>query len=164
MWSRISSAIRKLARFSTQEERTRTLWRGITGELPHTFWQADQAGLLCVTDLGLMSTSTARTTPVHYMSATSANVLWEVRAGAEDDSGFHCGADVSLLSQFAGEEEVLFPPLTMLRVMPRSSSSADAAAIAATEASTGESFWEVHNEQLIDGKRFKRISVVPSFI
>ena len=33
--------------------------------------------------------------------------------------GFHCGADVSLLSQFGNEREVLFPPLTMLRAIRR---------------------------------------------
>ena len=38
---------------------------------------------------------------------------------AEDDAGFHVGADISFLSQFAAEKEYLFPPLTMLRVVER---------------------------------------------
>ena len=34
----------------------------------------------------------------------------------ESDTAFHCGADISLLSQFAAEEEVLFPPCCLLVV------------------------------------------------
>uniref|UniRef100_A0A6V2X9S2 Mono(ADP-ribosyl)transferase n=1 Tax=Emiliania huxleyi TaxID=2903 RepID=A0A6V2X9S2_EMIHU len=150
----ISSAIRKLARVSMPEERSRTLWRGIVGELPHTFWRADRAGLLCVTDLGLMSTSTGKDTPIKYMDGMGANVLWEIHADEEDDAGFHCGVDVSLLSQFAGEKEVLFPPLTMLQVMPKEG---------ATEGKDGEETWRVVSEE--DGaKRFKRIAVRPTFV
>ena len=36
-------------------------------------------------------------------------VLWEVRASAEDDVALHAGADVSLLSQFTTEKEVPCP-------------------------------------------------------
>jgi len=54
-------------------------------------------------------------TPVHYMRGAK-NVLWELETSAEDERGFHLGADVSLLSQFAKEAEELFPPLTMLSV------------------------------------------------
>ena len=43
-------------------------------------------------------------------------VLWEIRCSEETSDGFHCGADVSLLSQFPTEKEMLFPPLTMLQV------------------------------------------------
>ena len=43
-------------------------------------------------------------------------VLWEIRCSEETSDGFHCGADVSLLSQFPTEKEMLFPPLTMLKV------------------------------------------------
>ena len=42
----------------------------------------------------------------------SSNVLWEVQPSPESDAAFHYGADISLLSQFAEEAEVLFPPCT----------------------------------------------------
>jgi hypothetical protein len=63
------------------------------------------------------------------------NVLWQLEPKLESDTGYHRGA--SLLSQFAVEEEVLFPPFTMLSVLPRAipvpqpdplSAAADAAA------------------------------------
>ena len=39
------------------------------------------------------------------------------------------GADISFLSQFAGEDEVLFPPCTLMQVRPaRPSAGAEAAA------------------------------------
>ena len=47
-------------------------------------------------------------------------MLLELRQSVEDSAGLlHCGANVSLISQYAAEEEVLFPPMTMLRVVPR---------------------------------------------
>merc|ERR1712113_1125144 len=42
------------------------------------------------------------------------NVLWELCPEKPSDVAYHSGADVGMLSQFAQEEEVLFPPLTML--------------------------------------------------
>lgn len=53
-------------------------------------------------------------------SSGQPNVLLELQQSAEDSAGIlHCGANVSLLSQFAAEQEVMFPPMTMLRVVPR---------------------------------------------
>jgi hypothetical protein len=51
------------------------------------------------------------------MSKVDKNVLWEIRCSEETSEGFHCGADVSLLSQFPKEKEMLFPPPTMLKVL-----------------------------------------------
>ena len=42
--------------------------------------------------------------------------LWQPRE--QSDDAFHRGADISMLSQFKEEEEVLFPPCTMLEVIP----------------------------------------------
>ena len=56
---------------------------------------------------------------MHWLSCLVAwllAVLWEIRCSEETSDGFHCGADVSLLSQFPTEKEMLFPPLTMLKV------------------------------------------------
>lgn len=56
--------------------------------------------------------------PLHL--AGKPNVLLELQQSPLDSAGsLHCGANVSLLSQYAAEEEVLFPPMTMLRVLPR---------------------------------------------
>jgi hypothetical protein len=43
--------------------------------------------------------------------------LWEVHCSDETTEGFHSGADVSMLSQYPDEGEMLFPPLTMLKVV-----------------------------------------------
>ena len=67
-----------------------------------------------------MSTSLGEATPVHYMEGDGRpNLLFEIEAAAPDDTGYHCGAEVAMLSQFTGEREVLFPPLSLLRVRPR---------------------------------------------
>ena len=44
------------------------------------------------------------------------NVLWCLQPQMESDAAYHRGADVSLLSQFSGEQEVVFPPATMFAV------------------------------------------------
>ena len=61
-----------------------------------------------------MSTSRARQTPVDYMGEGS-NVLWALQPMRETDVGYHRGADVSMLSQFEAEKEILFPPLAFLK-------------------------------------------------
>mmetsp|Transcript_12883 Transcript_12883/g.25967 ORF Transcript_12883/g.25967 Transcript_12883/m.25967 type:complete len:105 (-) Transcript_12883:804-1118(-) len=66
--------------------------------------------MVCAVDMGFMSTSRNRDTPITYMAEGSDNVLWEIEPGEEDDSAYHCGADISRISQFAKEQEVLFPP------------------------------------------------------
>ena len=45
-----------------------------------------------------------RETPIRYMGA-GENVLWELQPAPQSDMAFHCGADISMLSQFAGEDE-----------------------------------------------------------
>ena len=37
--------------------------------------------------------------------------------GEESTTGYHYGANISMLSQFAAEREILFPPCTMLQVI-----------------------------------------------
>ena len=60
-------------------------------------------------------TSRNRVTPIKYMGG-DANVLWEIEPREESDTAYHCGANISMLSQFGGEEEVLFPPCCLLVV------------------------------------------------
>ena len=52
--------------------------------------------------------------------------------------GFHCGASIELLSQFASEEETLFPPNTMLKYMPRRRPSRASVAAAGTGVDNGD--------------------------
>jgi len=76
--------------------------------------------MVIAVDMGLMSTSRNERTPIAYMhEEPGRNVLWQLMPKAESDAGFHRGANISIVSQFACEEEVLFPPCTMLRVLPR---------------------------------------------
>ena len=117
-------AIRKLSAITLPEEADKPLYRGVRGELPYSFWVRGELGMVCATDTAFMSTSRNRTTPMMYMDEHGPNVLWSLRPSCEGDTGFHHGADISLLSQFAGEREVLFPPLTMLRVLPREEAAA----------------------------------------
>jgi len=113
----ICRAIRKLSAVATPEESEGRLWRAVRGELPAAFWLPNEHGMVCAVDLAFMSTSRNRQTPLDYMG-DGQNVLWEVHTTRESDTGFHCGANIALLSQFAAESEVLFPPSTMLMLLP----------------------------------------------
>lgn len=158
----IVSGIRKLSRVGHPDvEDGALLWRGVGGVLPNSFWARDAAGIVCATDLGFMSTSMAEATPVHYMQPDGPNVLRRLDSGDEDAVGFHCGAVIADLSQYAGEKEVLFPPLTMLRVSARSDATAAAAPASVSE---DQLAWEVHDLVSGDGKEYKQIEVTPSFI
>jgi hypothetical protein len=112
----LCSAIRKLAAVTPPDELTQPLYRAVRGELPRTFWVEDKQGMVCAVDAGFMSTSKNRDTPIHYMGR-ALNVLWELCPSGESDMAYHRGASIEMLSQYAGEEEVLFPPCSMLVVM-----------------------------------------------
>ena len=111
----ICCGIRKLAAVANDQEQRASLFRGVRGQLPDSFYAPDSQGLVCAVDMAFMSTSKNRQTPIGYMGS-GENVLWELRPMQESDAAFHRGADISMISQFAGEEEVLFPPCTMLQV------------------------------------------------
>jgi len=118
----ICRAIRKLSAIALPSETRQELYRAVRGQLPRSFWLRDEAGMICACDMGFMSTSTRRTTPLDYMAEGQGkddvhNLLWVIRAKRESASGFHYGADISHLSQFQQEAEVLFPPCTMLTVI-----------------------------------------------
>ena len=113
------SALRKLAAANTAEENSRTLYRcmrgAITGRrasahhwqsgrslVAHvcactavgSFWLPDAQNIVCAVDTAFMSTALE---PVpHYMDEPGKpSVLLELRASAQDDTGYHCGAEVA---------------------------------------------------------------------
>ena len=124
------------------------------GELKNSFWACDEQGLVCAVDTAFMSTSRRRETPIDYMDATGGpNVLWELQPRTETDTAYHHGADISMLSQYAAEAEVVFPPCTMLVVRDqRHDGRRDGAPVSSPE-------WSVER-----GRRFLPVSVQPSFV
>ena len=96
----------------------------------------------------------------------SQNLLWEIQAGAEDDVGYHCGAEVAFLSQFAGEREVLFPPYVMLTVQKRQGVSPPpppprGASLLDKVAYSREVLQVMQNS--VGGKEFESVTVLPTF-
>jgi len=117
----ICQAIRKLADVNTVEEMTEPLWRGVRGELPNSFWASDEYDDVSAVDTAFMSTSRCKDTAVNYLDEAASNVLWEIYPKEQTDSAFHCGASIKLLSQFELEDEVLFPPFTLIAVRTKTS-------------------------------------------
>lgn len=142
------SAIIKLAAVATPEEASQPLYRAVRGELPRGFWVPDDLGVVCATDTAFMSTSRSKRTPIDYMGDDDANVLWELSPCEESDSAYHVGADISRLSQFAAEQEVLFPPCSMLTVVQKPCDT------------------PLHPPPITEegGKRFVAVGVQPSFV
>ena len=103
------------------------------------------------------------------MASGGDNVLWQLAADAhggslaETDSGYHHGADISMLSQFAGEDEVLFPPCTILEVHVRAGKVKAASCQELSRASFGAN---PSSEQAPDGttKTFTQIRALPTFV
>jgi len=163
----ITDAIRKLAKVGHPElENAPMLYRGLKGKLNEHFWRPDEQGIICATDLGFMSTSLNMETPMHYLQTGVSNLMWEIQHGGEDAAGYHTGVLVSMISQFEKEKEVLFPPLTMLRVIerpsehpPRELEGSQITTPSAELENKWASYDVVHNE-----KSFKLVTVIPSFV
>jgi hypothetical protein len=135
------SGIRKLSRVT----RLSKLYRGVKGQLPEAFAVPDVQGMVSATDFGFMSTSRSERIPLNFMSKAQPNVLWELEC-REEDEAHHNGADIAIISQFPGEEEVLFPPLTMM------------------VAASGPQEELRVTDEVEGGVQFQRIGVVPYYI
>jgi len=165
----LCSAVRKLAAVAAPEDTNRTLWRGVRGVLPPTFFEEDARHMVCAVDMAFMSASKNKHTPLHYMHEGHRNVLWELQVRPESDSAFHCGADISLLSQYGEEEEVLFPPCTMMQVLHRSERELRAgaeeqeAAPPVHEEREEKERWDAR-ELEEGGKKFEAVLVQPCFL
>ena len=107
----IISGIAKLSK-STALPPDRRVYRGLGGMiLPEQFWGA--TGFRGGIEPGLMSTTTNREIAVQYSGMReNRGTVFEIIVGRID-----IGADLSWISQYPGEKEILFPPLTCLEVI-----------------------------------------------
>lgn len=109
-----ASCIIKLSRIHS----VATVYRGIKGGLlPSCFLNADKYGTKGGVESGFMSTTTNQSVAFKYAAIsdkddTKASYIFEIDEGAIDR-----GADISWLSQYPQEAEVVFPPLTSLQVI-----------------------------------------------
>ena len=104
----ISSGIMKLGKLTT----VGYVYRGMgNGFLPNTFWAADGRGNRGSVEFAFMSTTTNEKVALQYAQGKTPTVL-RMRTGMVDK-----GADLSPLSQYPGEKEVCWPPLTNLEVV-----------------------------------------------
>ena len=109
----IISGISKLSKASKIPQ-DRRVFRGLGGMLvPDEFWSEQEGGFRGGVEWGLMSTTTNRSVAMQYSGADKKRgTVFEILVGRVD-----LGADLSELSQYPGEKEMLFPPLTFLEVV-----------------------------------------------
>ena len=88
------------------------VYRGFTGaKLPSSFWERDAFNCRGGVEFGFSSTTVERAQAEHYATGR-ASTLFEMDMGLVDK-----GCDLSWLSQYPHEREVLFPPLTGIEVL-----------------------------------------------
>ncbi|KAL1496498.1 hypothetical protein AB1Y20_016452 [Prymnesium parvum] len=106
----INSAVVKLSKLTLATR----VYRGVCGgRLPEALRVPNAFGVRGGVDLAFLSTTTDRAVAVHYATSRAGPALTlELRQGMVDR-----GADISWLSQYPHEREVLFPPLTGCEVL-----------------------------------------------
>ena len=103
------------------------------------------------------------------MTEGGPNLLWQLQPKKESDAAFHRGADISMLSQFSEEEEVLFRRTcsTCSRMAPRSA-TARSAARCSRRAQPGSVAQLTAGLQVAErtegGRSFLAVNVEPSFV
>jgi NLR family CARD domain-containing protein 3 len=109
----IMSGIIKLSK-AAQVPPGRRVFRGLGGMiLPEEFWRMKKGGFRGGVEWGLMSTTTNQNVAMQYSGVKQQRgTVFEISVGRVD-----MGADISWLSQYPKEEEILFPPLTCLEVV-----------------------------------------------
>ena len=111
----ICSAILKLSKISVPPPEGK-VYRGLGGMvLPPSFFDRDAQGFSGGVEMGFMSTSTTRAVAVEYSGLGREQhgipTIFEINVGKTS-----MGADLSWLSQFQHEKEMLYGPLTHLQV------------------------------------------------
>jgi hypothetical protein len=150
----LTNGLRKLVKVNSSDDVV-PLYRAVKGRLPQSFYTQDGFGQVTAADYAFMSTSTDEEIGKEYMNQNGPNVLWDITCSVENDTGFHNGADVQLLSQFPQENEKLFPPLTLLTVID----TTDGLHGLSEEEEEEYGFTETG-----DKVTFVRISVTPTFV
>jgi hypothetical protein len=90
------------------------------------------------------------------------NVLWKLHTQSESDAGYHRGADVSMLSQFEKEKEILFPPATMLVVQQQELARKQARTV--LKMSRDGQHCSVDQRMSASDVRYIEVDVVPTFV
>ena len=104
----INSAIVKLGKLMKAGH----VYRGVSGGvLPPHFWTPNAFNVRGGIENGFMSTTRDRKVAMQYASGGGAGMVFEASMGMLDR-----GADLRWLSQYPGESEILFGPLTGLEV------------------------------------------------
>ena len=89
----------------------RVVYRGLGDlELPEEFLKTDRFGARGGVEFGLMSTTEDLSVAVQY-AGTKMPTVFKISVGAVDR-----GASLERLSQYRGEKEVLYPPMSYLEV------------------------------------------------
>ena len=109
----IVSGVIKLSKVWTLPE-SKYVYRGLGGMmLPEPFWKTDEYGCKGGVERGLMSTTTDKAVAMKYSGSDSGRrIIFQIHVGQIDR-----GANLSWLSQYPKEEEVLMPPLSNLEVV-----------------------------------------------
>ena len=103
----INSAVVKLSKLTV----ACPIYRGIPGRLPKEFLRKNQYGVRGGIEPAFMSTTTDRKVAMAYAARNDAGIVFCIQQGMVDR-----GADISWLSQYPHEQEILFAPLTGLEV------------------------------------------------
>ena len=106
----INSAIIKLGKLTPACK----VYRGISGGvLPEQFRKPNKQNVCGGVEFSFMSTTTNREVAAHYAAGGGkAGLLFEIQMGIIDR-----GAEISWLSQYPHEKEILFAPLTGLEIL-----------------------------------------------
>ena len=110
----INSCVLKLSKLTKAAK----VWRGIKdARLPPEFWAPNEMGVRGGIEYGFSSTTTDRAQALHYAQGMNPNdgdamTIFEMQMGMVDR-----GADLSWLSQYPHEREVLLPPLTGIEAL-----------------------------------------------
>lgn len=148
----INSAIVKLSKVTIATK----VYRGVSGRLlPEQFWQPNEFGVQGGIDGAFMSTTTDRAVAMSYASGDRGGFVFEIQQGMIDR-----GAEISFLSQYPHEQEILFAPLTGLEVL----STRVMGAVMIVSVKLSVNLTSLTMEQVI-GKRKKMLSdMVPGLV
>lgn len=102
----IRDGIKKLSRTNTGDRKEKVYWRGMSGTLPESF--STDGGV----EFGVMSTSSCFRVAVEFakVETSSSPLIFKYVAS----STYQRGANISFLSVYPEENEILYPPLTNL--------------------------------------------------